>query len=419
MMINLRISRFAQFALATALIAVLLESAPLAEARVDAGLLPASPAGVCPPAFGTFAPGNWPSVCWRPYRDDSPWNTPLPPSPRLASNSNAIVGRILGDMSAENQPNNLTVHVDGTSGEPTYYAQPSDPEYTLRCTMTRWGTCPLDGLTVRIPVGAATENGRVAKETNSDAYINQPDAHLTVVDQASGWEYDLWQVHRSPIRPEEGRELRFSWGGRTRIDGNGLGANGTGGTAAGFGSLAGRLRAEELIAGEVHHALAIVVGCSNGSFVAPAQSASPDGTCQKLKGLTNDNAPPLGTRLQLNLSPAEIDALPVPKWKKTLLIAASRYGLIVADTGTNAYFSLETESGLQYTSLGARGQFADPWQVFAAANGWPRRRQGEIADYPPAHYFGSMQNAADGMNWTERVWSRLRVIDPCVSARTC
>ena len=43
--------------------------------------------------------------------------------------------------------------------------------------------------------------------------------------------------------PRGGGRIDISWGGRTRIDGQGLDSSAT---AAGFGNLAGKLRAEEL-----------------------------------------------------------------------------------------------------------------------------------------------------------------------------
>jgi hypothetical protein len=143
---------------------------------------------------------------------------------------------------------------------------------------------------------------------------SDPDAHLTLVDVDSGWEYDLWQVQRSPIRSRDGAQLNISWGGRARIDGSGLAADANGqGTAAGFGNLAGRIRAEELLGGAINHALFIVIDCDNGSFVYPARAHD--------KPCATDvaNAPPMGARLQLAMSRAEIDALPVPEWKKILL----------------------------------------------------------------------------------------------------
>lgn len=377
----------------------------------------------CTPAYGSFGPGVWPPACWRPYAATSPFNTALPPNPHIAANSSAIVARVLGDVSQQDRPNHLTAHVGGTSGEPTYYTQATDPEYTLQCTMTIWGNCPLNGTKIRIPRGAQVEGGRPAAITNNELkYMDEPDAHLTVVDQATGWEYDLWQVHRSPIRPEDGSVLQFSWGGRTRIDGNGLAFDAQGdATAARFGSLAGRVRAEELAARQINHALFVVINCDSGTHVYPARKSGQ--SCDDI-GLSTTNAPPMGTRLQLNMTVAEIDALPIRTWKKTLLHAMAKYGMFFGDTGSQGLFSIETEAGNQYTSLGA---YPDAWWEFAKrVEVETGKQEWETYDPPgdaPLEYVGKLYNRPDDPNpnfdWMANVWSRLRVIDPCVSQGTC
>ena len=387
-----------------------------------------------------FGPGNWPPATWRPYADSSPFNKPLPADPKIAASSSRIVDRIIdnvpygtsnGGIARDNRPNHLVVHKDGSSGEPTYYSRPTDPLFTLHCTYTRWGVCPLEGRQVRIPVGAQTEGNQAAANTNSTGeYWTQPDAHMTIVDQDTNTEFDLWQVHTNPI-PAGGGDLYFSWGGLTDFDGNGLASdelkkdssgnpvpNAVVGdaTAARFGSLAGRVRAEEFAAGEINHALFIGVDCDSNSYVYPARKSGrpcsqvtlPDGS-----KLSNTDAPPMGTRLQLNMTASEIDALPVPKWKKTLLRAMHEHGAYIGDTGSRGYFSIEMESGNQYSSLGYDSQ----WNAFAANNGWPLMQPD--AGYPFERYHGDMSNNADGIDWKKQVWSKLRVIDPCVSQGTC
>ncbi len=97
---------------------------------------------------------------------------------------------------------------------------------------------------------------------------------MTVVTP-EGWEYDFWQVSS---KPAGGGTLSFSIGGRIPIDGDGLDGKAT---ASLFGNLAGIIRAPEMAAGEIDHALFIVLKCSSattafghGTVVGPAgQSA--------------------------------------------------------------------------------------------------------------------------------------------------
>lgn len=273
-----------------------------------------------------------PPACWRPYADTSPFNQEIPADARVAANSAEVVKRLLGFGPLQH----LTAGDAGTAndyGRPTYFNYPSDPVFRVHC-IERWGVCPVEGLEVRIPDAARVPGGT--------------DGHLSVVDQASGWEYDFWRVQS---KPPGGGELVAAWGGETRIDGDGLGSYAV---AARFGTLAGTLRAEELQAGQINHALAISVHCDSGSFVYPA---SHSGWSCADDGLSTTDAPAMGTRLQLAMTPAEIDALAVPEYRKTVLLAMARYGMYVADTGGS--WGIVKESALVTTSFGLEDRWVD------------------------------------------------------------
>ena len=337
----------------------------------------------CLPRYGTFGPGSWPPACWKPYASTSPFNRPLPASPRVHANSTSAMARLF-DIARYDHPQDVQARVDGHHGEPTYYPRPTDPLFTINCTEP-WGTCEIQGLAVRIPAGAVPENA-----------TTEGDAHMAIVDQASGWEYDFWGVSVNKI-PSSGGRLNVRWGGREPIGGLG---NDSAATASSFANLAGRVRAEELEAGEISHALNIAIPCSNGGAVYPAVNGHGATACTN-----RTNAPPVGAHLQLNMTNSEIDALAVPTWKKTLLRAMARYGMFVGDTGGDSLLAIEQESGDMYTALG----HPDKWLGFAKRNGflyWP----GD-STYPPA-YVGKWTN--DGIPW-----NRLRMLDPCVSMRTC
>ncbi len=98
------------------------------------------------------------------------------------------------------------------------------------------------------------------------------------------------------------------------------------------------------------------------------------------------------------MSDAEIDALAVPAWKKTIFRAMARYGMIMGDTGSGS-FAIQAESGSTYTSFG----YEDRLVTFARSVGAPL--------YNGRYVF----NLRDGVDYADR----LRVIDPCVSQRAC
>ncbi len=135
--------------------------------------------GVCLPLFGTFGPGNWPAGCWRPYSAASPFNEKIPANPRLDPRSSEIVGRLLGFGGVQHLLAGQADTPDDYS-HPTYYSQLFDPVYTLHCYEASWGTCPIEGEEVSVPEAARPAAGG--------------DAHLTVVNQFTGREHDLYKV---------------------------------------------------------------------------------------------------------------------------------------------------------------------------------------------------------------------------------
>ncbi|GAB3262411.1 hypothetical protein [Kineosporia babensis] len=367
--------------------------------------------------YGGFGGTRWPAACWNPFTAQSPFNRALPANARLHPRSAQIVQRMRTDLPKNKQVANFVAHNDGSSGEPTYYARSSDPLYTIHCTANTddpngFGSspCPMEGEKIRIPAQAVPEGGRAAD--SSKPLYERADAHITVVDQSTGKLTSFWQVQTVPL-PAGGGRINVAWAGDSPVDGTGLSTRGSA-TAANYSSLAGRIRAEELQAGKIDHALLIGVRCDSGQYVFPANHSGLP--CTKSKpALATADAPAMGSLLRLNMTTAQIDALPaaVPTWKRTILKAMSQYGMYIGETGSSFYFNVETESGNQYTSRGA----PDAWLSFAASNNWPQVAAN--ADYPYAHRLGSMRANADGIDWDAMVWSKLVVLDPCVTQGNC
>jgi hypothetical protein len=272
-------------------------------------------------------------------------------------------------------------------GHPVYYAGPLDPVYTVRCT--RWRSrCEVDGMRVQIP--------RLARPAGGS------DRHMAIVDQLGRWEYDLWQVQRGPL-PAPGGTLRVSHGGRTRWGTAGSDGLGSAATAAHFALAAGMIRAEEWDAavrsgGAINHALFIGLRCTSASSVYPAQSGARATLCAARE---RTQAPPLGARLRLDMSEAEIRALAVPPWERPILRAMARYGMIVGDTfgGEGRSFGLWVESDVQYTALGFPGRYAELGRRWGA----------------PAYRGAYLFEIGSGVDWARR----LRVVAPCASRGSC
>ena len=318
-----------------------------------------------------------PTGLWRPYAVDSPWNVGVGSGWRLHERSGEIVERLV----SWGRPQNLLAgHADSGADyyHPIYFSSSSDPVFELDATMG-WGRASIEGHRIRIPDAARPAGGG--------------DGHLAVVTE-DGWEYDLWAVSS---KPSGGGRLEFGWGGRTRIDGDGLGSNAT---AAWFGLAAGVIRAPELEAGRIEHALFMGVRCTDAKQAAlfPAQPNTGE-PCSE-DGLSNVDAPPMGARFVLDMTAGEIAALDVPDWKKTILRALAEYGMFVGDAIGSGAWGLQFESGSTYTSFGQ----PDPLARFAEnARG--------VGSWNGMHVF----NLADGIDWK----NRLKVLHPCETQQTC
>jgi hypothetical protein len=324
--------------------------------------------GACSAQFGSFAVGHWPGACWRPYGTRSPFNTPIPSNPRLASDATAIANYIRsrhwsfeGDKSG-----NLTA--DSGGSRPVYWSRSGDPLVKVVC---RGGYSCRRGMRLHIPRGAQPQN--------------QSDGHMTVVDQAYGREYDFWRASR----PEHG-VMRVAAGNYIPIGtGTGTGMGGVA-EAAGFGLLGGLIRAPELAAGRIEHALAITAQCVQFHNVWPSPAhGHGDAVC----GGTGAG-PHFGSLIQLNMSDAEIIATRAPAWQRAIMGAMAHYGMYVVDTNgsDSREMSLLNEDDQSFTSFGFPGQLS----AFVRSAGGSDRLVGVPIDV-----------------------SKLRVIAPCVPRGTC
>jgi hypothetical protein len=274
-----------------------------------------------------------PAACWRPYANTSPFNRLIPRKAKSATGSRQIINELLAGGPISELVAGDPALEDSTN--PTYYSSPADPTYTLHC-VEPWGRCEIEGLTVRVPARATPGGGYATPAHDFDA-------HMTIVDPVSGWEYDLFNVHS---KPAGGGRLDFGWGGRTRIDGDGLGSEGT---AARFGLLAGAIRSPELVAGRIDHALRLVVPCVSG-IVPPAAGA---GLSCTSAGFSTTYPPKAGQRLQLKISSRRIKRLHLPPWKRAIAVAMRRYGAYISDTtGARDQWGFEIEGGAGYESFG-------------------------------------------------------------------
>lgn len=342
-----------------------------------------------PPSPFSYGTGE-PPATWRPFADTSLWNVPISDNPTLDPNSAAQIDW----LNSLGGPVDRYIGIGGTNEDydhPWYFTSADDP--LLRMKMTSGSRDPS---TIWKPVGSHTA-GELRASDIQNRLLPVPaestpaggtDQHLAIVTSTHA--YEMWGAMQHD--PGEGR-MACRYGAVFPLDGDSTSTDGHGATAAGTSLLAGQIRLSQLEAGHINHALAIITRRVRWwEFVAPANGcATSDETVAA--GSPEDMLRPVtGARLQLNYTEAEIDALPVPAWKRTILHAMREYGMIIMDTG-GASWNIQFESG---TADVAHGQ-PDRWRAFAAAQGWSQAGSGAAAPY--------VVPLKSGVDWT-----RLRVI---------
>ncbi len=154
--------------------------------------------------------------------------------------------------------------------------------------------------------------------------MGQGDAHAIAVDLTNKKLYELY------IAARKGDGFTASCGAIFDLGSNAQRPEGwTSADAAGLPIFPGLTRADEVVgAGEIKHALRFTVGKSQKGYVAPARHfASSD---------TNPALPPMGLRVRLK---KDVDISAAGPQAKIILTALKKYGMIVADNGSNWYIS--------------------------------------------------------------------------------
>lgn len=149
------------------------------------------------------------------------------------------------------------------------------------------------------------------------------DAHVLAVDRDHCKLYELFAASRGANRWSAGSGAVFD------LTSNALRPDGwTSDDAAGLPIFAGLVRYDEVASGHIDHALRFTVSSTQRAYVHPATHwASSD---------TNPALPPMGLRLRLK---ASFDVSSYHGEARVVLNTLQRYGMIVADNGSNWFIS--------------------------------------------------------------------------------
>ncbi|MCA9576279.1 MAG: hypothetical protein H6726_01645 [Sandaracinaceae bacterium] len=246
---------------------------------------------------------------YRPFADDSPWNTPIAADAPVRPDSAALIQH----LARSSRWPGLSVSIHPWS-VPVYTVDSRTPRVAVHTSLSNEGEHP----TLRWPVPT---DAQPAPES---------DGHLALVDRAAGRAYDFFQARR---RSDGGWDCTLC----ATVD---LGGSGVrppkggpapwyashGSRACGFPLVAGLVTPDELRAGEIRHALVLAYpGVRQRWFVSPASTGHPaNGRISEHTGI------PCGGRVQLDPR-LDVDALGLSPGARVIARAIQVYGAYVGD----------------------------------------------------------------------------------------
>ena len=240
------------------------------------------------------------------FPSDNAWNRDVSTLP-VHANSDRFVARI-------NSQGGTRVHpdfgADPSYGIP-YIVVPAD-QPTVPITYTAYGD-ESDPGPFPIPPNAPVEGGS--------------DRHVLVVQQGTCGLFELFGAQRS------GAGWSAESGARWNLRSNALRPLGwTSADAAGLPIFPGLTRFDEVAAGRIDHALRFTVSRTQRAYILPATHVA--------SSSTNTDDPPMGLRFRLK---ASYDITSLTGQARVIAVALKRYGMIVADNGSNWYISGATD----------------------------------------------------------------------------
>jgi hypothetical protein len=280
---------------------------------------PGGPLGVMPtpaaPASPTPTPVSTPAVepmidnC-QVFPSDNPWNADISNYPVDPNSAN-----YLASMNAATTNLHPDFGSNPTYGIPYITVPGSQPKVPI--TFTLYGDQSDPG-PYPIPSNAPIEGG-----ANSTG-----DRHVIVIDRDNCILYEMYDSYYVGSGWDAGSGAIFHFNSDAlRPDGW------TSADAAGLPIFAGLVRYYEVQQGAINHALRFTVHQTQEGYIHPATHWASNST--------NPNLPPMGLRVRLK---AGYDISHFTGESKVVLVALKKYGMFVADNGSDWYISGETNT---------------------------------------------------------------------------
>jgi len=185
------------------------------------------------------------------------------------------------------------------------------------------------------------------------------DRHVIVVNTSTCMLYELWDAH--PV--SGGKSWTAGSGAVFNLKSNALRPAGwTSADAAGLPIFPGLVRYDEVKVGTINHALRFTVSNTQAGFIAPARHFA--------SSSTNANLPPMGARFRLKSS---YSCAAYSREVRVICTALKKYGMIVADNGSNWYVSGQHDSRWNDSALNDLKRI--PGSAFEAVDTGPVTRK--------------------------------------------
>lgn len=264
--------------------------------------------GVTPPGGGAGLGAGASLGGVRAFPDDNPWNRDVSTDP-IDPNSDNLIASI--GLSTGLHPDFGTVYDGHPNGIPYVVVAGNQPKISISsfdyADESDVGPYP-------IPDDAPIEGG-----SNSDG-----DRHVIIVDRDNFILYELYSAFFSAGRWSAGSGAIFDLKTNTLRP-----AGWTSADAAGLPIFPGLVRYDEVVEqGEIKHALRFTVQRSRRAYVSPARHFASSNT--------DANLPPMGMRVRLKQS---FDISRFPASVQVILVGLKKYGMFVADNGSNWFIS--------------------------------------------------------------------------------
>jgi hypothetical protein len=265
-------------------------------AAIFCGLLAAGPAAGQPPRIGACVV----------FPADNIWNTPvenLPVTPQSSAWVNTIGAA-------------KTLHADFGAG--FYRGRPIGIPFLAGGNQRKFSAsfryaAESDPGPYAVPLDAPIEGGPQG----------MGDRHTLTIDTGDCVLYELYQAH------PQAEGWAASSGAIYRLKSNDLRAAGrTSADAAGLPIFSGLARYDEIVAGEIRHALRFTVPKTRRAYVWPARHYA--------SALTGAEYPPMGARFRLR---AGFDLSGFSPANRIILRALQKYGMMIADEGQAWFLS--------------------------------------------------------------------------------